>query len=56
MRYGRTLVDGGTRWVRVDDDAVQVLRGSPLEGDTAVEKSLPLEGTALLPPVVPFVF
>ena len=56
MRYGRTLVDGGTRWVRVDDDAVQVLRGSPLEGDTAVEKSLRREGTALLPPVVPFVF
>ncbi|MYH00530.1 MAG: DUF2437 domain-containing protein, partial [Acidimicrobiaceae bacterium] len=56
MRYGRVSVDGEPRWVRVDGDAVRVLTGSPLEGDPAVEQSLPLGAVALLPPVVPFVF
>ena len=56
MRYGRVSIDGGIRWVRVDDDAVHVLRSSPLEGDPVVERSRALEGLALLPPVVPFVF
>ena len=56
MRYGRVSIDGEIRWVRVDDDAVHVLRGSPLEGRPVVEGSRALEGLALLPPVVPFVF
>ena len=56
MRYGRVAVDGEPRWVRVDGDAVHVLRGSPLEGDPAVERSLASAGVAFLPPVVPFVF
>ena len=56
MRYGRISVDGEIRWVRVGDDAVHVLRGSPLEDDPVVERSRALEGLAFLPPVVPFVF
>ena len=56
MRYGRISIDGESRWVRVDDDAVHVLRSSPLEGDPVVERSRALEGLAFLPPVVPFVF
>ncbi len=56
MRYGRVSVDGAPRWVRVDDDVVHVLRGSPLEGDAAVEQSLAPEGVVWLPPVLPFVF
>ena len=56
MRYGRISIDGEVRWVRVDDDAVHVLRGSPLEGDPVVERSRALEGLAFLPPVVPLVF
>ncbi len=56
MRYGRIAVEGEPRWVRVVDDAVHVLRGSPLEGDPPVEQSLEREGVAFLPPVVPFVF
>ena len=39
MRYGRISIDGEIRWVRVDDDAVHVLRSSPLEGDPVVEAS-----------------
>ncbi len=42
--------------MRVDDDAVHVLRGSPLESDPVVERLLAREGVALLVPVVPFVF
>ena len=56
MRYGRIEVEGEPRWVRVDDDSVHVLLGSPLEGNPAVEHSLGRDGVALLPPVVPFVF
>ena len=56
MRYGRISIDGEIRWVRVDDDAVHVLRSSPLEGDAVVEQTLPLDDVAFLPPVVPFVF
>jgi len=56
MRYGRISVDGAIRWVQVDDDAVHVLRGSPLEDDPVVEGSRALEGLAFGPPVVPFVF
>ena len=56
MRYGRVSFNGEIRWVRVDDDAVHVLRSSPLEGDPGVERSLGREGVAFLPPVVPFVF
>ena len=56
MRYGRVLIDGESRWVRVEGDAVHVLSGSPLDGDPAVEHSLASEGVAFLPPVVPFVF
>ena len=56
MRYGRISIGGEIRWVQVDDDAVHVLRGSPLEGDPVVEQTLPLDDVAFLPPVVPFVF
>ena len=56
MRYGRVLVGGEPRWVRIGDDAVEVLRSSPLEGDPVVERSLAREGLAFLVPVVPFVF
>ena len=56
MRYGRIPLDGGARWVRVGDEAVEVLSGSPLDSDPAAERILPLEGVDFLPPVVPFVF
>ena len=56
MRYGRVLIDGGARWVRVEDDAVHVLSGSPLKGEAAVEQTRPLDGVDFLAPVVPLVF
>ena len=56
MRYGRALISGGPRWVRVDDDVVHVLNGSPLEGETGVEQTRALADVGLLVPVVPFVF
>ena len=56
MRYGRISLDGEPRWVEVGDEAVHVLRDSPLEGDPVIERSLPLKSAAFLPPVVPFVF
>ena len=42
--------------MRVDDEAVHVLPGSPLDGEADVERSLPLAGAVFLPPVVPSVF
>ena len=56
MRYGRVSLDGRPRWARLDGDAVHILRGSPLGGESAVETTLPLAGAIFLPPVVPFVF
>ena len=56
MRYGRVPLGGEPRWARIDDEAVHVLAGSPLDCDPRIESSLPLADTLLLPPVVPFVF
>ncbi len=56
MRCGRVSLDGKPRWARLDGDAVHILRGSPLGGESAVETTLPLAGAIFLPPVVPFVF
>ena len=56
VRYTRVLVDARAHWARVEGDVVHLLAGSPLEGPAPVERSLPLAGVELLPPVLPFVF
>lgn len=57
MRFCRIEMDGRPAWGRVEDDAVQPLDGSPLEGGHRdAGTPVPLASAVLLPPVVPPVF
>ncbi|WP_329315054.1 fumarylacetoacetate hydrolase family protein [Streptomyces sp. NBC_01262] len=59
MRYTRVSVGGRAVWGRVgEDDAsdIELLSESPIEGDPTVIGSVPLDGAAWLPVVVPPVF
>ncbi|OIJ64598.1 fumarylacetoacetate hydrolase family protein [Streptomyces mangrovisoli] len=56
MRYARISVNGRPVWGRVGERDVELLSGSPLEGDPDVIGAVPLDGAVWLPPVVPPVF
>lgn len=56
MRYARLLVGGRPLWGRVGEETVELLSGSPLEGDPAVVGTVGRDTAVWLPPVVPPVF
>lgn len=57
MRFCRVAVAGRPFWGRVDDDAVLLLDGSPIEGGRAeTGQAVPLASAEFLPPVIPPVF
>ncbi|MFD7136344.1 fumarylacetoacetate hydrolase family protein [Streptomyces sp. NPDC059894] len=56
MRYARVSVGGRAVWGRVGEDDVELLSGSPLEGETQVIGTVRRETAVWLPPVVPPVF
>ncbi|USQ84639.1 fumarylacetoacetate hydrolase family protein [Streptomyces phaeoluteigriseus] len=56
MRYARLSVGGRSVWGRVGETDVELLSGSPLDGDPEVIGTVPAAGAHWLPPVVPPVF
>ncbi|MFJ4620876.1 fumarylacetoacetate hydrolase family protein [Streptomyces sp. NPDC088812] len=56
MRYARLSVGGRAVWGRVGEDDVELLSGSPLEGETHVTGTVRRDTAVWLPPVVPPVF
>ncbi|MGW1782419.1 fumarylacetoacetate hydrolase family protein [Streptomyces sp. NPDC002143] len=56
MRYTRVSVDGRAVWGRVGEEDVELLSGSPIEGEPAVTGRVPRATARWLPPVVPPVF
>jgi 2-keto-4-pentenoate hydratase/2-oxohepta-3-ene-1,7-dioic acid hydratase in catechol pathway len=56
MRYTRVSVGGRAVWGRVGEADIELLSGSPLEGDPDVIGTLPRAAAVWLPPVVPPVF
>ncbi|MER5517004.1 fumarylacetoacetate hydrolase family protein [Streptomyces sp. NPDC002763] len=56
MRYARVSVDGRAVWGRVAETDVELLSGSPLEGDPDVLGTVPVAEAVWLPPVLPGVF
>ncbi|MER5795967.1 fumarylacetoacetate hydrolase family protein [Streptomyces sp. NPDC001980] len=56
MRYARVSMEGRAVWGRVRDTRVELLSGSPLEGEPDVLGTIPVVGAEWLPPVVPGVF
>ncbi|MFG3019677.1 fumarylacetoacetate hydrolase family protein [Streptomyces sp. NPDC048254] len=56
MRYARVSVDGRAVWGRVAETDVELLSGSPLEGDPEVLGTVPVAEAVWLPPVLPGVF
>ncbi|MEU9732973.1 fumarylacetoacetate hydrolase family protein [Streptomyces sp. NPDC048002] len=56
MRYARVCVGGRAVWGRVGEQDVELLSGSPLDGDPDVIGTLERSAAVWLPPVVPPVF
>ncbi|MFJ9541370.1 fumarylacetoacetate hydrolase family protein [Streptomyces sp. NPDC101225] len=56
MRYARVSVDGRPVWARVGESDVELLSGSPIEGEPGVIGAMPRSTTVWLAPVVPSVF
>ncbi|MFF5144984.1 fumarylacetoacetate hydrolase family protein [Streptomyces sp. NPDC013157] len=56
MRYARVSVEGRAVWGRVGESRIELLSGSPLEGEPDVLGMIPFAGATWLPPVVPGVF
>ncbi|MGW1626233.1 fumarylacetoacetate hydrolase family protein [Streptomyces sp. NPDC002172] len=56
MRYARVSVEGRAVWGRVGESRIELLSGSPLEGEPDVLGTIPFAGATWLPPVVPGVF
>ncbi|MFD7709672.1 fumarylacetoacetate hydrolase family protein [Streptomyces sp. NPDC059785] len=56
MRYARVSAGGRAVWGRVGERDVELLSGSPLDGDPHVIGTIPVAGAVWLPPVVPPVF
>ncbi|UUU29370.1 fumarylacetoacetate hydrolase family protein [Streptomyces sp. CA-210063] len=56
MRYARVAVGGRAVWGRVGERDIELLSGSPLDGDPQVVGETSLETAVWLPPVVPPVF
>ncbi|MGY4929249.1 fumarylacetoacetate hydrolase family protein [Streptomyces sp. 900105755] len=56
MRYARVSVEGRAVWGRVGESRVELLSGSPLEGEPDVLGTIPVADATWLPPVVPGVF
>ncbi|MFJ8059247.1 fumarylacetoacetate hydrolase family protein [Streptomyces sp. NPDC096142] len=56
MRYTRVAVGGRAVWGRVGEEAIELLTGSPIDGDPTVLGNVPLADASWLPVVVPPVF
>ncbi|MER5429949.1 fumarylacetoacetate hydrolase family protein [Streptomyces sp. NPDC002588] len=56
MRYARVSAGGRAMWGRVGESEVELLSGSPIEGDPQVVGSVRRDTAVWLPPVVPPVF
>ncbi|WP_406445055.1 fumarylacetoacetate hydrolase family protein [Streptomyces sp. NBC_00631] len=56
MRYARISVDGRAVWGRVGETDVELLSGSPIDGEPDVLGTVPVAEAVWLPPVVPGVF
>ncbi|MFF3935620.1 fumarylacetoacetate hydrolase family protein [Streptomyces phaeofaciens] len=56
MRYARVSAGGRAVWGRVGETDVELLSGSPIEGDAQVIGTVPRDTALWLPPVVPPVF
>ncbi|MFI6034708.1 fumarylacetoacetate hydrolase family protein [Streptomyces sp. NPDC051315] len=56
MRYARLSVGGRAVWGRVGETDVELLSGSPIDGDPRVIGTVQRETAVWLPPVVPPVF
>ncbi|MFE0519029.1 fumarylacetoacetate hydrolase family protein [Streptomyces sp. NPDC058954] len=56
MRYARVSVGGRAVWGRVRETDVELLSGSPIDGDPCVLGTVRRETAVWLPPVVPTVF
>ncbi|NNN30298.1 fumarylacetoacetate hydrolase family protein [Streptomyces sp. S3(2020)] len=56
MRYARVSVGGRAVWGRVGEQDVELLSGSPLDGDPDTLGTVPVAEAHWLPPVVPSVF
>ncbi|MEV7888620.1 fumarylacetoacetate hydrolase family protein [Streptomyces sp. NPDC002817] len=56
MRYARVTAGGRAVWGRVGEEDVELLSGSPIEGDPEVIGTVPGATALWLPPVVPPVF
>ncbi|MGI5459932.1 fumarylacetoacetate hydrolase family protein [Streptomyces sp. CA-249302] len=56
MRYARVLIDGRPVWGRVGEEDVELLSGSPVEGEPEVVGAVARPTAVWLPPVVPPVF
>lgn len=56
MRYTRVAVGGRAVWGRVGEEDIELLTGSPIDGDPTVLGNVPLADARWLPVVVPPVF
>ncbi|WP_329281941.1 fumarylacetoacetate hydrolase family protein [Streptomyces sp. NBC_01451] len=56
MRYARVSVGGRSVWGRVRETDVELLSGSPIDGDPDVLGTVQRDSAVWLPPVVPPVF